>query len=373
MLLREEEDAASTVTSSAAPLAPRSGSVVVLDKHITFASLHSALPLFMRRDVWPFALAFAGLLLQAAPALLYEAHVAWIQSGEIELPEADADATAVAAPADASAQVSNGAWELSDTGSELANATAGTNATAPLTAVQLEIAALPVPESLHFWAMYLLPLFAFLYAILWLALYWNVKLQVAMRYRTHRGAGPDAIKQAECIRVQPVEHGGKSEICALQRGPSTSASGSVSSELFFLFQKTKYIYHEAPAATPAINEQGEPLAKAWFAPLDFPVGLELNAYLAAGNAGLSADRSTQLMDKYGENVFDIPLPPFMDLFKEHAMAPFFVFQIFCVLLWCLDEYWVSAARNSVAAVSSQWRSPLAHCLPCSLSRSTILS
>ena len=45
---------------------------------------------------------------------------------------------------------------------------------------------------------------------------------------------------------------------------------------------------------------------------------------------------------YGVNLLKVSPPMFFTLLQDQLVAPFFLFQVFCVLLWSLDEYWYYA-------------------------------
>ncbi|RUP50895.1 hypothetical protein BC936DRAFT_137174 [Jimgerdemannia flammicorona] len=128
---------------------------------------------------------------------------------------------------------------------------------------------------------------------------------------------------ASIIKIVPASHKGVGTLCEIHHSKPTTLLKS--GETSFHFQKKKYTW----------DEDKKVFVKTRF-PSDFhpPLSTYQNA------RGLETENDVAYVtEKYGLNRFEIPMPSFMELFKEHAVAPFFVFQIFCVGLWCLDEYW----------------------------------
>ena len=156
-----------------------------------------------------------------------------------------------------------------------------------------------------------------LQALAWLVTKWNVNLDALFTTT----ACPE-VRSASLIKVVPVENAGSAEICPLV--PDTTGGKENAS---FLFQKRKFLYN------PEKNS---------FAPLSYPLDAEPKPRIRdfQESQGLRKKVDVEQAEQfYGLNTFDIPVPTFMELWKEHAIAPFFVFQIFCVGLWLLDDYW----------------------------------
>lgn len=75
-----------------------------------------------------------------------------------------------------------------------------------------------------------------------------------------------------------------------------------------------------------------------FTKLKYPSHETVGAYLASSGLGSEAAVAAAL-ERWGDNRFEVPVPSFVALLTDQLMAPFFCFQVFCVGLWALDEYW----------------------------------
>ena len=170
-------------------------------------------------------------------------------------------------------------------------------------------------------------------SLTWLTTKWNVNINALF---TTTGARD--VAHARLIKVIPVTNAGSAEICPLLRDTvsdrntespidaNTSKAGG-KKNISFLFQKRRFLYD---------YEQNT------FAPLAYAIDAEPRPSIKTftESQGLSTQAEIdRIHEHYGDNTFDIPVPTFTELWKEHAVAPFFVFQIFCVGLWLMDDYW----------------------------------
>lgn len=170
-------------------------------------------------------------------------------------------------------------------------------------------------------------------SLVWLCTHWNVNLKSL--FTTTKAS---KVSDAKLIKVLPVTNAGSAEICSIVKDTVSLMLSKVDESAnryqaggkentSFFFQKRRFLYN------PQNNS---------FKPLIYAIDSEptplIEDFQKSKGITSAADLS-RIQQHYGDNTFDIPVPTFTELFKEHAVAPFFVFQIFCVGLWMLDEYW----------------------------------
>eukprot|EP00899_Mesostigma_viride_P025895 jgi/Mesvir1/6490/Mv16761-RA.2 len=164
-----------------------------------------------------------------------------------------------------------------------------------------------------------------------LGTYWSVDFKCFVLCRKEAD-----VSKAEIVKVTPAKFAGSKELCNLETREQTILESAMLpsqqrpqdkdkkvTQFCFDFRKKHFVLHPDDRH---------------FHKLRFPVKESVGTYVQQRGYG-TEQRCMAGARMWGENRFDFPAPQFWPLFKEQCLAPFFVFQVFCVGLWCLDEYW----------------------------------
>lgn len=155
--------------------------------------------------------------------------------------------------------------------------------------------------------VYLITIISFNF-LLWLMPHWNLNINTSFNW-----SKASSLSHASYIKIIPAPNSGIGSIVPIIRE---------NDQITFVFQKRRHLLQNGKFSPPKF---------------DFDDSPHLSTF--QNSNGLSSSNFPSLFLSYGKNIFDIPIPSFLELCKENAVAPFFVFQIFCVALWCMDEQW----------------------------------
>lgn len=147
-----------------------------------------------------------------------------------------------------------------------------------------------------------------------------------LSYQTLQNNEKSTIERCTHVRIRlenRKQHTVKRYIVPIIINKVATSSGVVNKVYQLEFSKKRLLYNSE---------------RKTFSAIPFPIKESIDFYRnSEGLANDQEERKALLV--WGQNKLDIPIPKFFDVYKEHLVAPFFVFQIFCSGLWLLDEYW----------------------------------
>jgi len=161
-----------------------------------------------------------------------------------------------------------------------------------------------------FWPLLFLGIVTTLHVLMQLLQHWSIRFKCFLHFRK-----VDSVEQATHVKIIPQVNSGKPGVYKIERSASLGTT--------FTFHRRKYQWDPRKNSFEKIRCRTD-LPMSTFKEC---VGWESVVKLDLAQA------------RYGPNKFEMQVPTFKDLYVQQLLSPFTCFQLFCVLLWCLDEYW----------------------------------
>ena len=176
----------------------------------------------------------------------------------------------------------------------------------------------------------------FIHVLFHLLCHWLVTFRAFALYSQVKYS--DQITHETYILIIPPPNRGKSDLIQIQKSKLTNV-------LQVEFQRQTYVY------TPStkLGEQKNKYPNGVFTLYTPPINLPLTSYLNSKGHNSDLEISKNL-EKWGKNHLILHIPTFFELLCKQLLSPLAIFQIFCALLWLLDEYWSYTVWSLVSVV-----------------------
>ena len=180
-----------------------------------------------------------------------------------------------------------------------------------------------------------LALFATLsiHALFHLMCYWQVDFKALALFSKATTVNEDTY-----VIITPPENRGKAEFVKVQKSVLTDAWQVE-------FQRQTFTYTSASKLGAGAQRFPNGVFSLSTCPIDKPISFYTNSLGFRTNADVS-----KTLERWGKNHLSIQQPSFLSMLQSQLLSPLAIFQVFCALLWLLDEYWTYTAWMLVSVV-----------------------